>query len=51
MNKNKSLYEAPHTDILVIRFESALLQASYGDQGKAGTLGTGNVYTFGDDDE
>ena len=28
MNKNKCLYEAPHTDILVIRFESALLQAS-----------------------
>ena len=28
MNKNKCLYEAPHTDILVIRFESALLQTS-----------------------
>ena len=37
MNKNKCLYEAPHTDILVIRFESALLQASnYGAKGAAG---------------
>ena len=28
MNKKKSLYEAPTTNILVVRFEGALLQAS-----------------------
>ena len=28
MNKKKSLYEAPTTDILVVRFEGALLQTS-----------------------
>lgn len=28
MNKNKQAYDRPTTDILVIRFESALLQAS-----------------------
>ena len=51
MNKKKTTYERPTTDVLVIRFEGNLLQASYGDQGKAGTLGTGNVYDFGDDDD
>jgi len=30
MNKNKSLYEAPTTDVLVIRFEGALLTLSGG---------------------
>lgn len=28
MNKKKSLYEAPTTNILVVRFEGALLQGS-----------------------
>ena len=28
MNKKKSLYEAPTTNILVVRFEGALLQTS-----------------------
>ena len=37
MNKMKSLYEAPTTDILVVRFEGALLQTSiYGAKGAAG---------------
>ena len=37
MNKKTSLYEAPTTKVLVIRFESALLQASnYGAKGAAG---------------
>lgn len=30
MNKTKSLYEAPTTDVLVVRFEGALLQGSNG---------------------
>ena len=30
MNKKKSLYEAPTTDVLVVRFEGALLQGSNG---------------------
>ena len=37
MNKKKSLYEVPTTDVLVVRFEGALLQASvYGSEGAAG---------------
>ena len=36
MNKTKSLYEAPTTDVLVVRFEGAILQASYGAKGEAG---------------
>lgn len=37
MNKKKSLYEAPTTNILVVRFEGSLLQASvYGSKGAAG---------------
>ena len=28
MNKMKSLYEAPTTDVLVVRFEGAILQGS-----------------------
>ena len=30
MNKKKSLYEAPTTDVLVVRFEGALLTGSDG---------------------
>ena len=41
MNKNKCLYEAPHTDILVIRFESALLQASLNGFSTQGTENLG----------
>jgi len=37
MNKNKSLYEAPHTDVLVVRFEGALLQASITSFSSQGT--------------
>ena len=52
MNKNKQAsYEAPTTNVLELRFEGALLTGSYGEQGKAGTLGSGNVYNFGDDDD
>lgn len=37
MNKKKSLYEAPTTNILVVRFEGALLTGSpYGEKGAAG---------------
>ncbi len=38
MNKKKSLYEAPTTDVLVVRFEEAILRASYGADGAAGQL-------------
>ena len=51
MNKIKLDYEAPEANTFVVRFEGNLLQASYGEQGKAGTLGSGNVYNFGDDDD
>ena len=37
MNKKKCLYEAPTTNILVVRFEGALLTGSpYGEKGAAG---------------
>lgn len=35
MNKKKSLYEAPTTNILVVRFEGALLTGSNKAQSKA----------------
>ena len=35
MNKKKSLYEAPTTDILVVRFEGVLMQS-----GRYSTKGT-----------
>ena len=37
MNKNKSLYEAPQTDVLVVRFEGALLQGSVNAFSNQGT--------------
>lgn len=37
MNRNKLTYERPKTDLLVVRFEQSLLQASnYGAKGAAG---------------
>ena len=51
MEKIKVTYDRPTTNLLVIRCKGKLLQASYGEQGKAGTLGSGNVYNFGDDDD
>ena len=38
MNKLKSLYEAPTTDVLVVRFEEGVLTGSnnYGAKGAAG---------------
>ena len=49
MNKIKTTYERPTTDILVIRFEGALLQASlYGAKGAAG--GTMDTNDYGEDD-
>ena len=35
MNKNKSLYEAPTTEVLVVRFEGAILTGSNNAQSKA----------------
>ena len=52
MNKKKSLYEAPTTDVLVIRFEEGILIVSGGDPGAAGNnLGKGNTWGFDDDDD
>ena len=34
MNKKKSLYEAPTTDVLVVRFEGAILTGSITTQSK-----------------
>lgn len=51
MNKKKSLYEAPTTDVLVVRFEENLLTISGGEEGKAGkNLDRGNVWSFDDED-
>jgi len=45
MNKTKSLYEAPTTDVLVVRFEGVIclsnpqvlsLMGTFGDEDKAG---------------
>ena len=38
MNKKKSLYEAPTTDVLVVRFEEGVLTGSpqFGTTGSAG---------------
>ena len=36
MNKKKSLYEAPTTDVLVVRFEGALLTGSDGIKSMTG---------------
>lgn len=45
MNKIKETYERPTTDLLVIRFEQGLLQASnYGAKGAAGAEATYNIY-------
>ena len=49
MNKIKSLYEAPTTDVLVVRFEGALLTVS-GDM-KAKSWAEGQTNWFDDDDE
>ena len=47
MNKKKSPYEAPTTDILVVRFEEGVLTGSenYGAKGAAGNaIEDGNEY-------
>ena len=36
MTKLKQTYLSPETDLLVVRFEGAILQASYGAKGAAG---------------
>ena len=50
MNKANCLYEAPTTEILVLRIEEGILQASiYGEEGAAGKkLGNGGVFNFDD---
>ena len=51
MNKKKSLYEAPTTNAIVVRFEGNLLTISGGEEGKAGkNLSQGNVWSFDDED-
>ena len=47
----KIFYEKPTCEILVVRFEGALLTVSGGDPGKAGqNLTQGNSWTFDDED-
>jgi len=51
MNKKKSLYEAPTTDVLVVRFEGALLQTSvtWGKKNDAASVGDEDddrIYSF-----
>lgn len=48
MNKKKSLYEAPTTDVLVVRFEGAILTIS-GD-GDPNAWTKGNTNWFDDED-
>lgn len=49
MNRIKSLYEAPTTDILVVRFEESLLTVSGNMEAKSWAAGQTNW--FDDDDE
>lgn len=46
MNKKKSLYEVPTTDVLVVRFEEALLTGSP----VAGQAGANETFNFYDED-
>ncbi|MBR1558138.1 MAG: hypothetical protein IJ647_10375 [Prevotella sp.] len=46
MNKKKSLYEAPTTDVLVVRFEEGVLTGSP----VAGQAGANETYNFYDED-
>ena len=48
MNKKKSLYEAPTTNILVVRFEGALLTVSGDMEAKSWTAG--QTIWFNDED-
>ena len=48
MNKNKSLYEAPTTNILVVRFEGMLMTS--GDPRKGGINNIGGDDVLNDDD-
>ena len=53
MNKNETTYERPTCNVLVVRFEQSLLQASlYGASGAAGRgFSDGNINDLtGDDD-
>ena len=49
MNKKKSLYEAPTTNILVVRVEGSLLTGSNGTQ-VSGTRGGYSYYSLDSDD-
>ena len=44
MNKNKSLYEAPNTDVLVVRFEQNIMSVTNGVN-----WGSSANYAGGDD--
>ena len=44
MNKMKSLYEAPTTDVLVVRFEGAILNTSGDLTPKGWTAGESNWF-------
>ncbi len=46
MNKKKSLYEAPTTDVLVVRFEEGVLTGSP----VAGQAGANETYNYYDED-
>ena len=49
MNKTKSLYEAPTTDVLVVRFEGVVC-TSPGPRGTAGNVFDGsNINDYEDD--
>ena len=51
MNKKKSLYEAPTTDILVVRFEQALLVVSDPGSASNGFNTNNNLGGLGDEDD
>ena len=49
MNKNKSLYEAPNTDLLVVRFEQNIMSDPIGyHSGGAGRYVGDDIYDNGD---
>lgn len=50
MNKKKSLYEVPTTDVLVVRFEGNLLAISNGVNYSDTIGGAGGNDVFDDDD-
>lgn len=50
MNKNKTTYERPTCDLLVIRFEQSLLTISNGVNYANRAGGAGGNDTYGEDD-